>query len=265
MPKIFCFDLDGTLLNSERKIHPQNLKVLKEVIKKGHQVVLASGRNIKNMVDFATEIGEVRFLITHNGGHIYDLKTQEIIYEDLIDDAIAKRVLDFAKEKKINGIFYTKTDHFLFQFNQDFKKALQHFKVTLKAKFSDKSIKDVIKIVLLKKDGFIKGKGVLHQLENTFNNDLTICLSSTKVIDITARNVNKAMGIEKILPLLKSSWKDVVVFGNGGNDILMLKKAKKSYAMKNSLPHVLKEAKTIIGDNNSLTIQETIRKNFLNK
>ena len=43
--KLFVFDLDGTLLNSQTKIDDANVKALIQAREKGHVLAIATGRN----------------------------------------------------------------------------------------------------------------------------------------------------------------------------------------------------------------------------
>lgn len=43
-PKLFAFDLDGTLLNSQKKLSRKNLHALEEMVESGAVIVFASGR-----------------------------------------------------------------------------------------------------------------------------------------------------------------------------------------------------------------------------
>ena len=43
--KLFVFDLDGTLLNSQSQVSEQNLKALAAAKAKNHLLVMATGRN----------------------------------------------------------------------------------------------------------------------------------------------------------------------------------------------------------------------------
>ena len=43
--KLFVFDLDGTLLNSQTKIDDANVKALMQAREKGHVLAIATGRN----------------------------------------------------------------------------------------------------------------------------------------------------------------------------------------------------------------------------
>ena len=45
--KVIALDLDGTLLNSEKKISPRNLAAIRAAQEKGVKVVLTTGRPLK--------------------------------------------------------------------------------------------------------------------------------------------------------------------------------------------------------------------------
>ncbi|MBR3266554.1 MAG: HAD-IIB family hydrolase, partial [Bacilli bacterium] len=55
--KLIFIDLDGTLLNDSFELSPYTVKVLKEVSKKGHKVILASGRPPRAMLPYYKQLG----------------------------------------------------------------------------------------------------------------------------------------------------------------------------------------------------------------
>ena len=55
--KVVALDLDGTLLNSEKKISPRNLAAIRAAQEKGVKVVLTTGRPLKAMDFLLKEIG----------------------------------------------------------------------------------------------------------------------------------------------------------------------------------------------------------------
>ena len=55
--KLIALDLDGTLLNSDKKISERNLAALKAAQDKGVKVVLTTGRPLKAMDFFLHELG----------------------------------------------------------------------------------------------------------------------------------------------------------------------------------------------------------------
>ena len=80
--KVIALDLDGTLLNSEKKISPRNLAAIRAAQEKGIKVVLTTGRPLKAMDFLLQEIGTAglsdEFTITFNGG-LVQKNTGEII------------------------------------------------------------------------------------------------------------------------------------------------------------------------------------------
>ena len=55
--KILVLDIDGTLVNSEKKITPETLKYLKMIQEQGHIVALASGRPFPGLKQYSDALG----------------------------------------------------------------------------------------------------------------------------------------------------------------------------------------------------------------
>lgn len=71
MIKLIAIDLDGTLLDEEKKISNENKRVLAEAKAKGVKIVLCTGRPLAAMAHYLQELGlvdEGDFSITFNGG-----------------------------------------------------------------------------------------------------------------------------------------------------------------------------------------------------
>ena len=77
-------------------------------------------------------------------------------------------------------------------------------------------------------------------------------------IDLIIPGVHKANGLR----LLQQRWgiddNDVVVFGDGGNDIEMLRQAGFSFAMENAADVIAKAAKYRAGSNNKEGVLDII-------
>ena len=57
MPQLAAIDLDGTLLGAYHKVSRANAEALREAVRRGMQIVLASGRQFATIAAFAGEIG----------------------------------------------------------------------------------------------------------------------------------------------------------------------------------------------------------------
>ena len=76
--KLFSFDLDGTLLNSESKLSEENIAALEAARNKGHVLVAATGRNyIYSQLVLKEHWGLFDYYVGCNGAivhHIHDRK-----------------------------------------------------------------------------------------------------------------------------------------------------------------------------------------------
>ena len=80
--KIFFFDLDGTLLTSEKIISEKTRIALLEFVLEGNHVAICTGRGLDNVMDVSRKL-QIDFpgsyLIGFNGGIIYECDTQKVI------------------------------------------------------------------------------------------------------------------------------------------------------------------------------------------
>ena len=107
--KILVLDIDGTLVNSEKKITPETLKYLKMIQEQGHIVALASGRPFPGLKQYSDALGLAEYggyALSFNGGKVISCATQEVIYTKAIPNRYAKILYEFAKERHIGMVTY---------------------------------------------------------------------------------------------------------------------------------------------------------------
>ena len=98
--KLLLFDLDGTLLRSDKSISEHTLSVLQKCRKKGLMLGVATSRSEQNSMTFLSKllpdilISSGGALVKHSGEYIYTLNAQ---YIDNSDHADALAYLDETK------------------------------------------------------------------------------------------------------------------------------------------------------------------------
>ena len=103
MYKLAAIDLDGTMLNSYGEVTQNTKDIIKQVQNKGVEVIIASGRPIDSLKTISKEIACDKYFISGNGAILYDIKNNQILYENILKKS---KVLDIIKICEENSIFY---------------------------------------------------------------------------------------------------------------------------------------------------------------
>lgn len=234
--KFIFFDIDGTLTddNPGGDILPSTTETLKKLRQKGHFVALATGRGQHYAYSFMEENGFTNMVSDGGNGITIDKKLISLDPLDrnlsltLIAEMIKKRVL-FSVALDNTPTLYT-------------HKELAYYhpvgrETILLDNFSD--VKNIYKIFVKANVKEEKNLEAIHKIGYIrYRED-----------NLIVEPLDKFRGIEKIVAYMKGSMDDVVVFGDGKNDITMMQQAAMSIAMGNAIDE-LKEIATFVTKSN---------------
>ena len=96
--KLVAADMDGTLLNRERKITKYTQNVIKKAMAQGVYFVPATGRAVNALPPELKEMEGIRYGIFSNGATIYDLKEEKVIYKNHFEMDRVLELMDFLKQ-----------------------------------------------------------------------------------------------------------------------------------------------------------------------
>ena len=98
--RMAAFDLDGTLLNSNHEVSPENKEALQHLEVNGVLVVLVSGRMHRSIKPISDLIGLKNPIISYNGGMVKHAITDEVYHHTPVPAEYAIAVVnDCAKQK----------------------------------------------------------------------------------------------------------------------------------------------------------------------
>ena len=249
-PKLFAFDLDGTLLNNKKELSPNNLLALKEMAETGSIVALASGRIGSSMQQYANMLDNKVGLLTLNGAVVYkdafDIST--LIYSSPLPPEFADYLIQYAHNKNFGLNYYIDDKLYgLTQTNNSqwyelyFEQTSSEYSFV--SNFNHFTGKAPSKII------FIGDPEELDEIEEYFrscwSNSIYICRTWDYYLEFLNVNANKGLGIEALANSYNISVSDVVAFGDAQNDIPMLQKVGLGIAMKNADAEVKSAAKRI--------------------
>ena len=93
--KLIAFDLDGTLLDDDKHLPPENLSALQAAYERGIFLVPATGRILKALPEELLAPGLFRYFIFANGALVYDLQEQRALYQARIEPELAVRLCSY--------------------------------------------------------------------------------------------------------------------------------------------------------------------------
>ena len=87
--KLIAFDMDGTLLNSNKQISKKTQEAIARAVAHNKIVILNTGRNPAEFYDI---LPGVRYLNCISGALVYDLKEKKALYQKSFDEDILKNI-----------------------------------------------------------------------------------------------------------------------------------------------------------------------------
>lgn len=265
--KIIAVDLDGTLLSSGNVILHETEKVLRVASESGIKVVLATGRPLSGALPFAQQLGlsgDEQYAIVFNGAVVQSLDgrvlmSQELNYQDF------NNMLRFQRLSHVDVHFET-TKYFL-TCDHDLSVQMQINAALTNNIIKVRNRKDIPQDFTFNKVGFtsIESSDQVDKLWNSLPawafDTYDIVRSFDSIIELNALGASKGNALMDLASRLKIDQKDVMVFGDQGNDISMFENPNfKKVAMGNAIEAIKEKADYVTDDNDHNGIAKAIKK-----
>lgn len=102
MYKLIAVDLDGTLLNDDKIIPEENLTVMRELISRGYDVVIATGRRYWEAKKLIEVIGKPLVILANNGNIVRDVEGDRLLIKKYLNIEDFKELI---KESQKRGLY----------------------------------------------------------------------------------------------------------------------------------------------------------------
>lgn len=230
--KFFFFDFDGTLaVGSSGQVPEVTRYTLKRLQENGHFVAMATGRLQADAIRRCEAIG-IRHLVSDGGNGI--TLDGKLLSLDSLDPFYSIKLLEELDIKGINWSItydntctrYTKNENFCREVEDTYMKTF------IKRDLNFYNIHTIYKIYI----------SCTQEMEKEITNLFYLPKVRFDPHCLFIEPDNKAKGIKKMMKYLNKPYKDVVVFGDGSNDLNMFLKEWLSIAMGNAGEELKKKA-----------------------
>ena len=242
--KLVAADMDGTLLDKERKITEYTQNVIRKAVKAGVEFIPATGRAVNALPPELKAMKEVRYGIFSNGATVYDLWENKVIYRHHFEIPRVLELIQFLRQfdlmisvsmngqsygerKAMENIDYYELDENTREIIVGSRKVIENLEEHLKDR------NDTVEKMTLVFRSMEERKNVwmaLSQIE-----DVQFSSSLPKNIEISPKGCNKGDGLSHLLEALGIKKEEAMACGDADNDKEMLEISGKAVVMENGL------------------------------
>mgnify|MGYP003591273747 CR=1 FL=1 len=234
-------DLDGTLLTSKENISKKTKDILYKFMEKGVKIIIATGRTYTSLKPYKDMLGLETPVVCFNGAKLVDRK-EEIIFELPIEEELAKKCIEIAKDMEIHINFYQNEVWYV----EEPTKEAQFYKNSSGLDYEIKKIKDFDNYEMTKLLFISENERLLElnrKLEEAVGKSVNKAFSKKYYLELMNKEVNKGETLLKLFDIEGINKENVVAFGDGWNDLEMLQMVGEGVAMGNAD----EELKKIVG------------------
>lgn len=237
--RFIAMDVDGTLVDQDKKIRPFTKETLLKAQEAGYTLILASGRPENGLQSYRKELEMDRYgglLVAYNGSKVIQVPGDKVLYNQALTHEATMKVLDHVKNFEVTVMIDNGSK--LFTENLDGvnvakeakNNALEVVRVDdLKAILNG----DLNKILTSGKPEYLRS--VFDELYAPFRSELNCMFTAPFYVEFTARNVDKGFALKHVLTSLGYERRHLIAFGDAENDLSMIDFAGVGVAMGNAV------------------------------
>ena len=243
--RLIALDLDGTLTNSDKVITPHTFEVLMRAQAAGVRLVLCSGRPTYGIAALARQLKLEEnggFVLSCNGANIIDWITGDLLFRQPLEARFLPQLLELADAHGLPLLTY-RGDCILATRNDspylDEEARINQMPVEVATDF----IAEASRLEGGAPKCLIPGDPELlveleEKMKTNFGDALSISRSAPFFLEIMAPGVGKDHSLARLLAHLDLSREQLIAFGDGFNDLTMLRFAGMGVAMANAVEEV---------------------------
>ncbi|MCQ2520404.1 MAG: Cof-type HAD-IIB family hydrolase, partial [Lachnospiraceae bacterium] len=249
-------DLDGTLFNKDSEITPEMYNAIKGLTERNHKFVIASGRPLASILE-RCELLKINFdnsyIISNNGGLIYNLTTKEKLYENKLSQRIIKEVSEMCLDAGIHVHSYTDSEIVGLEDDEEVKfyRSRVHMPLILTDSLSDYLKDGAYKLQIIHLTDREALETLKYKILCKLGNEVNAFFSTNQYLEVLPKAVSKGNAIHWLTNYLSMPLTHTFAAGDDENDIPMIEAAHTGIAMANAKEKVKAIADIITSNDNN--------------
>lgn len=269
MIKLVVSDMDGTLLGKSKGVSLSNLNAIHRLVEHNIEFAIASGRDYNGVYHILHESGIACEAILGNGAQYVDKKghiimecyMKKTIYKDVVkifDDAFIPYMVFTTKgfyardPQKVRNLFIQRCTRIFHQNDAEYDVGGEFEQSTCNFLQPIGNDDDFLKqdFEIIKVEAFSLDTNEIACAKNKLQSVPMISYLSSfpDNVEVTDQNAQKGLILEKVAKLKNSSKDEIVVIGDGMNDLTMFQCFPYAFAPANADQEIQNLAYQIVAD-----------------
>lgn len=253
--KLVAFDMDGTLLNSAKRVSSKTVEALKSAAEAGVVTAVATGRCLAEVRDYFDSLPGVKFLVCSSGAAVYDAQRLERLGGTLLEESLVQKCLELSAAEDV--MVHILTEASIVDFAD-----VERMEV-----FKMQPFRELYERVATKVHGIreVYAAAPFPAEKLNFYHKTPAARARTRArfsclalemfdaaegnsLECSKRGVTKASGMEILCGFLKIPMSSVIAVGDSDNDLELLNAVGFSVAMGNSNARVKAACNAVVSD-----------------
>ena len=244
--RLAAVDLDGTLLGPDKKVGPENAVAVHRLRDNGVTVIIASGRRHQNSVRFQRDLGLGGPIIACQGGLIRDGESGNVVEAHFLPQGVTRQIINDAEKDDIQVIYYH-LDHLYVPERHNRWLDLYESRVGERAEvlpsLEQLDGRRALKIIWYADPAVVAR--LRPAVSERYSEKVDVLSTERENLEFMPRGINKATALAKVAADYGVPQAEVLAFGDGENDVAMLKWAGVGVAMGHGNQAAISAAKRV--------------------
>ena len=265
MFKLCAFDVDGTLFTSKKMISEQTKEAISKAVSQGASITIASGRptqGLKRVISMLQIPLSSVYMVGYNGAIATRAEDDKTLFSRPMDRNLTNQLFEYCKRFDVSA--YVSTNQTMYAskadgFNIEYESSGNNLSITVMDNMNLIE-EDIHKILFSGHPQEINR--MLDDARIHFSSLCELSISAPFYLECNSKGINKADALEAVCETMGIERKDVIAFGDAGNDLEMIEFAGYGVAMGNATDAVKEIANEITSSNDDEGIAHVLNRYY---